>query len=65
MESTGIYNQNQLIFNVNSKVNRNVSLTGSYVYNHARANTDGLGTFPANPISIIAQVEASGAPAID
>jgi hypothetical protein len=51
-ESTGIYNQNQLIFNVNSRVNRNVSLTGSYVYNQAHANTDGANTFPANPASM-------------
>ena len=52
MESAGLYNQNQLILNVNSRVNRAVSLTGSYVYNHAMSNTDGLGTFPANPYSM-------------
>jgi hypothetical protein len=49
MESSGLYNQHQLIANVNSKINQNVSLTGSYVLNRARSNTDGLGTFPANP----------------
>ena len=49
MESSGLYNQNQWIVNVNSKVNTNVSLFGSYVFNHASSNTDGLGTFPANP----------------
>jgi Carboxypeptidase regulatory-like domain len=48
MESAGLYNQNQLIVNVNSKVNRNVSLMGSYMLNRALSNTDGLGTFPAN-----------------
>jgi hypothetical protein len=52
MESAGLYNQNQLILNVNTRVNRNVSLTGSYMYNRARSNTDGLGTFPANPYSM-------------
>jgi hypothetical protein len=52
MESTGFYNQNQLIFNVNSKLNRKVSLFGSYVLNRAMSNTDGLGTFPANPYSM-------------
>lgn len=52
MESAGLYNQNQLIFNVNSKVNRDISLTGSYMYNHAMSNTDGLGTLPANPYSM-------------
>ena len=49
MTSSGLYNQNQLIFNVNSKVSKDVTLTGSYVLNRARSNTDGLGTFPANP----------------
>src|SRR3989454_7794399 len=51
MESSGLYNQRQLIVNVNSRANKNVSLTGSYSLNHAMSNTDGLGTFPANPYS--------------
>jgi hypothetical protein len=49
MTSAGLYNQNQLLTNVNSKVNGMVSLFGSYVLNRSRSNTDGLGTFPANP----------------
>jgi hypothetical protein len=52
MESSGLYNQNQIIVNVNTKMTRNVSLTGSYMYNRAMSNTDGLGTFPANPYSM-------------
>jgi hypothetical protein len=51
MESAGLYNQNQMIVNVNSRVNQNVSLFGYYMYNRALSNTDGLGTFPANPRS--------------
>ena len=49
MESSGLYNQNQLITNVNSRLNANISLFGFYTFNHARSNTDGLGTYPANP----------------
>ncbi len=49
MESAGLYNQNQLIVNVNSRVNEAFSLFGFYVFNHAMSNTDGLNTFPANP----------------
>ncbi|HXI42360.1 MAG TPA: carboxypeptidase regulatory-like domain-containing protein [Bryobacteraceae bacterium] len=49
MESSGLYNQNQLITNVNSRLNQNISLFGFYTFNHARSSTDGLGTFPANP----------------
>ncbi len=49
MTSSGLYNQNQLMANVNTKVNSNVSLFGFYVLNKAMSNTDGLNTFPANP----------------
>jgi hypothetical protein len=49
MESSGIYNQNQVIANVNAKLNAGLSLFGFYVYNRAKSNTDGIGTFPANP----------------
>jgi hypothetical protein len=49
MESSGLFNQNQLITYVNSRINKDVSLSGSYVLNHAMSNTDGLGTFPAKP----------------
>ncbi|MEO8663415.1 MAG: carboxypeptidase regulatory-like domain-containing protein, partial [Bryobacteraceae bacterium] len=52
MESSGLYNQNQLILSVNSKVSRRVSLMGSYGYGRANSNTDGLSTFPANPYSM-------------
>jgi hypothetical protein len=49
MESSGVYNQNQMLVNVTTKVNSAVSLTGSYVLNQAMSNSDGVGTFPANP----------------
>jgi hypothetical protein len=52
MESAGIYNQNQIIVNLNSRLNEDISLFGSYVFNRALSNTDGLNTFPANPYSM-------------
>ena len=52
MESSGLYNQNQVIVNVNSKITPNISLNCSYMYNQAMSNTDGLSTFPANPYSM-------------
>jgi Carboxypeptidase regulatory-like domain len=55
MESSGLYNQNQLSVNVNSRANKYVSLTGSYTLNHAMSNTDGIGTFPANPYSLVGE----------
>jgi hypothetical protein len=55
MESSGVFRQNQLLLNVNSKVSRTVSLFGTYVFNRAMSNTDGLGTFPANPYSSVGE----------
>jgi hypothetical protein len=51
MQSSGVYNQNQLIANVNAKINSNFSMFGFYVFSKAMSNTDGIGTFPANPYS--------------
>ena len=50
-ESTGVYNQNQVIANVNTKLGRDLSLFGFYVLNKAMSDTDGVGTSPANPYS--------------
>ena len=49
MESSGLYNQNQLITNMNARVNAGLSLFGFYVLNRALSNSDSPGTFPANP----------------
>ena len=48
-ESTGIYRQRQWITSLNSRISSKLSIFGSHVWNRARANTDGIGTFPANP----------------
>jgi len=49
MESAGRYNQHQLLTNVNSRINANISLAASYTLNQAMSDTDGVGTFPGNP----------------
>jgi Carboxypeptidase regulatory-like domain len=49
MVSDGLYNQNQLIVNVNSKLSSRLSFFSSYTLNRALSNTDGLTTIPANP----------------
>jgi hypothetical protein len=48
IESSGLYNQNQIFTNVNSRLNKSVSLFGFYMLNYANSNTDGVNTFPAN-----------------
>jgi len=47
-ESSGLFNQNQLITNFNARVSPRYSLFGFYMLNQARSNTDSAGSFPAN-----------------
>jgi len=47
-ESSGIFNQSQLITNFNARVSSRYSLFGFYMLNQARSNTDGAGSFPVN-----------------
>ncbi|HCC59400.1 MAG TPA: TonB-dependent receptor [Solibacterales bacterium] len=47
-ESDGVLNQNQIIVNTNSRMTRSINFFAFYVFNHARSNTDGPGTFPAD-----------------
>jgi hypothetical protein len=51
LTSSGLYNQNQLSFNLNSKLNSAVSFYATYVLARAMSNTDGTTTFPANPFN--------------
>ncbi len=48
-ETSGVYRQDQWITNVNAKVSAKLSLNSFYAYGNARSNTDGAGSFPANP----------------
>jgi hypothetical protein len=52
MESAGLYNQNLLLTNINSRLTPKISLQASYSLAYARSNTDGLNTFPANQYSM-------------
>ncbi len=47
-ESTGKSRQNQLTFNTNIRL-KTVTVFGFYVNGHARGDSDGAGTSPANP----------------
>src|SRR5262249_32874409 len=51
MESSGIYNQKQLVTNLNARVSASFSIFSFYVLNKAMSNTDGFGTYRANPYS--------------
>ncbi len=52
MESSGIYNQNQIVANINTRLKQGVSLFGFYVLNRSRSSTDGIDTVPANPYDL-------------
>ena len=51
-ESTGMWNQKQLIVNVNSRISTNFSLSGYYTLNYAHSNTDGVGSNPSDPYNL-------------
>jgi hypothetical protein len=48
-DSTGIYNQNLLIATLGGFINRKVSFNANYSFGKAMSDTDGSGTFAANP----------------
>lgn len=48
-ESSGILNQHQLIINTFNRMSRRFTLFASYVLGKANSDTDGAGSFPADP----------------
>jgi len=52
-DSTGRFDQNQLIVTLASRLNRNVSFNVNYAFGKANSDTDGSGTFAANPYDFI------------
>ena len=51
-ESTGVWNQKQLIVNVNSRISNNFSLFGYYTLSYANSDTDGVGSNPSDPYNL-------------
>jgi hypothetical protein len=47
-ESSGLFNQSQLVTNFSARVSRKLTFFGFYMLNQAKSNTDGAGSFPAN-----------------
>jgi hypothetical protein len=60
-ESSGRYHQNQFIVNVTSRFTRNSTLNAYYVLAKANSDTDGAGTFSADPYDFVTEYgRASG-----
>ncbi|HEX8844407.1 MAG TPA: carboxypeptidase regulatory-like domain-containing protein [Pyrinomonadaceae bacterium] len=47
-ESSGRFNQNQLVVNFNNRLSRKFTFSATYTLNSAHSDTDGAGTFPVN-----------------
>jgi hypothetical protein len=47
-ESTGRFNQQQLIFSLNTRFSELFTVRANYTLNRAKSDTDGLGNFPVN-----------------
>jgi hypothetical protein len=47
-ESSGVFNQHQLVVNVNNRFSRKFTLFGNYTLNFARSDTDYAANFPVN-----------------
>ena len=48
-DSTGRFDQNQLIVTLGSRLSRNASFNINYTYSRTNSDSDGAGTFAANP----------------
>jgi hypothetical protein len=48
-EASGIFRQDQLVTSLNARVSPKLSFTGSYTLGQAHSDTDGAGTFAADP----------------
>jgi carboxypeptidase family protein len=48
-DSTGVFDQNQLIFTLGGSLNRSISFNMNYALGKAKSDTDGAGSFAANP----------------
>ncbi|HZU26567.1 MAG TPA: carboxypeptidase regulatory-like domain-containing protein [Bryobacteraceae bacterium] len=51
-ESDGMSRQNQLMANINTRVSANLTMFVGYFYNRAYSDTNGIGSFVANPYNL-------------
>lgn len=53
-QSDGTFKQQQFLFSINSTVGKYATIFARYSYGNAHSDTDGLGTFPADPYDFAA-----------
>ncbi|HYW73144.1 MAG TPA: hypothetical protein VE961_19105, partial [Pyrinomonadaceae bacterium] len=54
-ESSGVFNQNQMVVTLDNRLNKNFFLHAAYALNSARGDTDGTGTFPSNTYDLTSE----------
>lgn len=59
-QSTGRFQQHQLLANVNARIGRRSTLFGYYTWSTAKSDTDDAQTFPGNPYSLAAEYGRAG-----
>lgn len=59
-ESSGIFNQRQLITNVNARFSRRFTLFGYFTVGSAKSNTDNAASFPANQYNLLNEYSRAG-----
>jgi uncharacterized membrane protein YgcG len=59
-ESSGRFNQNQLIVNLNSRLSPRFSFGANYTLNGAHSDTDSAGSFPVNQYDLAGEYGRSG-----
>ncbi|HTM48962.1 MAG TPA: TonB-dependent receptor [Bryobacteraceae bacterium] len=59
-ESSGIFNQNQLLTNVSARFSRKVTLFGYLTIGDAKSDTEGASSFPANQYDLSSEYSRAG-----
>jgi Carboxypeptidase regulatory-like domain len=59
-ESSGIFNQHQLVVSLNNRFSRALTLFATYTFQRARADAEGAGSFPANQYDLTGEYGRSG-----
>jgi hypothetical protein len=59
-ESSGMFNQNQLVVSLNNRFSRALTLFATYTLNRARSDAEGAGSFPANQYDLTGEYGRSG-----
>jgi hypothetical protein len=58
-ESSGVFDQHQVVINANARFARNHALFATYTYGRSMSDTDGAETFPADPYDLTGEYARS------